>query len=275
MSDRLAGLAHPLFACTTVDEAFADQRAKALAAVDALRSDDLLTGDLPGIRRRLVDTYRIDPLRLDWDACTALPSDDGATVRVFVPFSGAAGLLDIRPSRDDGEHPTGWVRERELVLVLPADGDEAHPEFERQKALVTTWVARLNTDVEPRNERLTRTIRTRLAFEVDRARRTASLALDFGPPPLPRRGRPSAERHRSQATSSGRSEVAIEPRGPGRPPGSRDLILDRYEEAFLATLEPRTYTAIAENFRTMDGRRKGITPRHLRRLLRTIEKPAE
>lgn len=271
----LAGLAHPLFAGMPVDEAFGTAQKQALAAVDVLRSDDLLTGNLPGLRRRLVKTYGIDPLRLDWDSPNALPSDDGATVCVFVPFWGPAGLFDMRPSREDGELPTGWVREHELVVVLPADRDIAQHEFEHQMSLVSDWVARINADVVPRNERLTRAIRTRVASKVDRARQIALLARDFGPPPLPRRGRPSADRHGSQLTSSGRSAIAIGPRRPGRPPASRELILDRFEEALLATPEPRTYAAIAERFRTLDGSYVGITPRHLRRLLRHAEKPAE
>ena len=275
VTDPLAGLAHPLFAGMPVDEAFGTAQQRSLAAVDALPSDVFLTGDLPGLRRRLVDTYGIDPLRLDWDSCNALPSDDGATVCVFVPFLGPAGLFDMRPSRGEGEHPTGWVREHELVIVLPADRDQAQHEFEHQRSQVTDWVARIHADVVPRSERLVRTIRTRVASKVDRARQIAWLARDFGPPPLPRRGRPSADRQRSQPTSSGRSAIAIGPRRPGRPPASRELILDHFEEALLATPEPRTYAAIAERFRTLDGSHVGITPRHLRRLLRHAEKLAE
>lgn len=275
MSDRLADLAHPLFAGTPVDETLDSHRNKALAEVDALRSDDLLTGDLPGLRRHLVETYRIDPLRIEWDAVTALASDDHSTVRVFVPFVGAAGLFDLRPTRDDGERPTGWVREHELVLVLTADGRKAQREVDRQKSLITDWATRINADVEPRNERLARTIRTRVTFEADRVRRTAALALELGPPPSRRKGMTSEERHPRSTTSGDRSDGAIQAHRPGRPRASREHILDRYEEAVAATLQPRTRTAIAARFRTMDGRHLGISPRHLRRLLRGIEESAE
>lgn len=272
MSDPAA---HPLFAGMPVAEALTSQRDKALAAVEALPSSELTTGDLPRLRRRLVGYYRIDPLRLDWGNRTALPSNDGRTIRVFVPFWGAAGLFNMRPSGPDGEHPTGWAREHELVLTLPAERGKANREFDRQRALVTSWVTRINADVERRNERLARTIRTRVTFEAQRTRQAAALALDLGPPPLPRRGRPSEERHPPQATTSDSGDLAIEPRGPGRPPASSDLILERYEEALAATPEPRTRTAIAARFRTLDGSHIGITPRHLRRLLRGIGISAE
>lgn len=275
MSDRLADLAHPLFAGTPVDKALDSHRNKALAEVDAVRSDDLLTGDLPGLRRHLVETYRIDPLRIEWDARTALASDDRSTVRVFVPFLGAAGLFDMRPTRDDGEHPIGWVREHELVLVLAADGGKAQREVDRQKSLINDWAARINSDVEPRNERLARTIRTRVTFEADRVRRTAALALELGPPPAPRTGRRSEERQARSTTSGGRSDAALQAHRPGRPRASRELILDRYEEAVAATPQPQTLTAIAARFRTMDGRHLGISARHLRRLLGSIQESAE
>jgi hypothetical protein len=275
MIDRLASLAHPLFAGIAVNEALDSRRQQALAEVDALSSDALLTGDPVGLRRRLVETYRIDPLRVEWEARTSRASDGGSSVWLFVPFLGAAGLFDMRPTRDEGEHPTGWVREHELVLALSGDRSKARREFERQKALVTDWVGRINANVEPRNERLATTIRKRVMFNAQRARQAAALALDFGPPPLPRRGRPSEERHPSRATIPDRGGVAIEPRRPGRPRSSSDLILERYEDALAATPEPRTRTAIATRFRTLDGSHIGITPRHLRRLLRNVEIPAE
>lgn len=274
----MARLAHPLFAGITVDEAFADQRAKALSEVDALRSADLRTADLPSLRRQLVAGCHIDPLRLEWDARTAIASDDGATVRLIVPFSGASGLFDMRPTRDDGEHPTGWARAHELVLVLPTFRDQAHREFDRQKALLTDWVGRINADVEPRNERLARTVRMRVTFQADRARRTVALALELGPPPPRRVLMWSEDRQPPRARShAGGPERAIQAHGPGHRSASLEHIYERYEEALAATPEPRTPTAIAAHFRTMDGRHIGISPRHLRRLrqlLRDIEASA-
>jgi hypothetical protein len=264
-----------LFAGTPVDDAYASLRANALAAVDELTSEVLLTTDLPPLRHRLVATYRFRPLLPHWDRRAATEADGGSSLRVSVPFTGTGGLFNMRPTRDDGEHPVGWVSENRLVLVLPADRDQAHREFERQKALVTDWVSRINGDVEPLNQRLAKTIRTRVTSDAKRLREAAALAQEFGPPRLPRARRESDDSRRARvAAGDDRRLIGAAPARPGRRPATREFNLERYEEALRQTLEPRTQEAVAANFPKMDGR-VGVSPRYLRRLLHDIEASAE
>jgi len=271
----LASLAHPLFAGTPVDDAYASLRAKALAAVDELTSEVLLTADLPRLRHRLVATYRFRPLLLHWDRRPATEADGGSSLRVSVPFTGAGGLFDMRPTRDDGEHPVGWVSEQLLVLVLPADRDVAHREFDRQKALVTDWVSRITSEAEPLNQRLAKIIRTRVTSDARRLREAAALAQEFGPPRLPRARLEADDSRRARvAAGDDRRLIGVPPAQPGRRPASREFNLERYEEALRQTLEPRTQEAVAANFPKMDGG-VGVSPRYLRRLLREIGASAE
>jgi hypothetical protein len=107
MDNRSATPAHPLFAATAIADAYTSLRAKAVAAIDALTSEVLATADLPQLRQRLVGTYRFDALRLDWDGCAASEADEGSSLRVLVPFTGAEGLFDMWPTRDAGKRPVG------------------------------------------------------------------------------------------------------------------------------------------------------------------------
>lgn len=61
----------PLFADVPIEDAFDAQRAKALSEIAALPPDLLLTGNLAQLRTELLETYRIPPLRLEWDARSA------------------------------------------------------------------------------------------------------------------------------------------------------------------------------------------------------------
>ena len=275
MGDLPTTPAHPLFVETPVVEAYASLRAKALAAVDELTSEVLLTADLPRLRHRLVATYRFRPLLLQWDQRTATEADGGSALHVSMSFTGAEGQFNMRPTRADGEHPVGWVSDHRLVLVLPADRDEAHREFARQKALVTDWVSRINGDVEPLNQRLAKIIRTRVTSDAKRLRAAAALAQEFGPPRLPRARREADDSGRARvAAGDHRRLLGVPPAKPGRPPASREFNLERYEEALRATPEPRTQGAVAASFRKMDGR-VGVSPRYLRRLLHDIETSEE
>lgn len=275
MGDTTATPAHPLFVDTPIGEAYASLRAKALAAVDELTSEVLLTADLPQLRQRLVTTYRFRPLLLNWARRAATEADGGSSLRVFVPFTGANGLFDMRPTRDDGEHPVGWVSEDHLVLTLPADSDEAHRAFDRQKALVTDWVSRINGDAEPLNQRLAKIIRTRVTSHAKRLREAAALAEEFGPRRVRRTRRDADDSRRARvAASDHRRSLDVPPSQPGRPPASREFNLERYEEALRATPEPRRQEALAANFRRMDGR-VGVSPRYLRRILHDIRASAE
>lgn len=267
--------AHPLFVETPIGEAYASLRAKALAAIDELTSEVLLTADLPRLRQRLVATYRFRPLLLQWDRRAATEADGGSSLRVSVPFTGAEGLFNTRPTRDDGEHPVGWVSEHHLVLVLPADRDKAHREFDRQKTLVTDWVSRINGDVEPLNQRLAKVIRARVTSDAKRMREAVALAQEFGPPPLRRVPREADDSRRARVAAGDQRRLpGVPPSQPGRPPASLEFNLERYEEALRATPEPQTQEAVAANFRKMDGR-VGVSPRYLRRLLHAIEASAE
>lgn len=271
----MAQLAHPLFAGIALNEEYPSLRAKALSAVDSLPSEVLLTADLPRLRQQLVNTYRFDPLHLEWDDPSSCPGDGGATIQVFVRFTGAPGLFGMTPTRTDGPHPTGWVRERALVLVVPADQDSAHREFDRQRALIDEWVARVNADAELLNRRLAKVIRTRVTSDANRLRASTDLAREFGPPP-PRRGPTGADSSRGRrATPADHAGDVGPPAGTGgRPRGSRAYNLERYEEALAATPEPRTSKAIAARLRTMDGR-IGVGVRQLRRIVGHIRSDPE
>lgn len=272
---------HPLFAGVAIEEAFAAQRAKALAEIAALAPDVVLTGDLPRLRRELLETYGIHALRLEWGARSAEPGTTagngggapGSTVSVFVPFSGAPGLFEMTPTRRGGELPAAFIRPSELVLVMTVGRAEAGRELERQIALITEWVARINADVDRFNRELAATLRTRLASLERRARGSAELALGLGPPPhQPRRTRLDDRRlTRSWAAKAGGPAVTPTRRGPGRPPWPDDLLADRNEEAVAATPEPRTLAAIAAHFRPLCGNELGVTPDYLRRLIKRIE----
>jgi hypothetical protein len=275
MGDLPATPAHPLFVETPIVEAYASLRAEALAVVDELTSEILLTADLPRLRQGLVGTYRFRPLLLHWDQRIAKEAGGGLSLLVSIRFTGAKGLFNMRPARDDGEHPVGWVSENRLVLVLPADRDKAHREFDRQKALVTDWASRINGDVEPLNQRLAKTIRTRVTSDAKRLREAAALAREFGPPRLPRARREADDSRRARvAAGDPRRLLGVPPSKPGRPPASREFNLERYEEALRETPEPRTQEAVAASFRKMNGR-VGVSPRYLRRLLHDIEASAE
>ena len=127
MGDLPTTPAHLLFVETPVVEAYASLRAKALAAVDELTSEVLLTADLPRLRHRLVATYRFRPLLPQWDRPAATEADGGSSLRVSVPFTGAEGQFNMRPTRDDGEHPVGgndgliWPQ-RDAQLAPPPTG---------------------------------------------------------------------------------------------------------------------------------------------------------
>lgn len=275
MADPPAMPAHPLFVETPLSEAYASLRANAMAAVDGLTSEVLLTVDLPRLRQRLVATYRFRPLLINWDRRAASEADGGSSLRVFVPFTGAGGLFNMRPTRDDGEHPVGWVSERHLVLTLPADPHEAHRAFEYQKALVTDWVTRINGDVEPFNQRLAKVIRTRVTSDAKRLREAAALAQEFGPPPLHSAPREAGDSRRTRVAAGDHHRLlGVPPSHPGRPPASREFNLERYEEARRATPEPRTQEAVAAHFRKMDGG-VGVSERYLRRILCDIGASAE
>lgn len=265
--------ARKLFRDTPIADAYATLLAKALAAVEGLSPEVLLTADLPLLRQELVTAYRFRQLRLDWDRRTAGAVDGSSSIRVVVPFSGAPGLFDLRPAREDGEHPVGWVSGDGLVLVIPADGDAALAEFDRQRRLVTDWASRVNDDAAILNARLARVIRARVTSDARRLREAAGLALELGArPQAPLR----ADDSRPSPAPEGERRLLADTRRPkgGRPAVSPELNLERYEEAVRATPKPRSQEAIAANFRRMDGR-IGVSPRYLRRVLRSLEQLAE
>ncbi len=271
---------HPLFAGIAIEEAFAVQRAKALADIAALTPDDLLTGNLARLRTNLLETYRMRALKPDWDARSAEAraaasgsgSGSGSTV-VFVPCPDAVGLLDMTPTRRGGDHPSGFIGYAELVLVIAFGRADAKRELERQIALITDWVARINVDVAEFNRGLSTTIRTRLAWLARRARESADLALELGAPRRQdRRPRPD-ERRTSPASAANASHPAVSPTGcgSGRPRWPDDLIVTHYEDAVAATPEPRTLEAIAAHFRPLSGHEIGVSPDQLRRLRKRIQ----
>jgi hypothetical protein len=117
------------------------QKARADAA--ALPSDILLMSSLDELELGWSPAYRIDLLALHWDLLMADPPSDikredagpgsaiadnadsepSAIFVRFIPFSGAQGLFDMRPSNPPSEPAFGSVREAGLALWFGAHPD--------------------------------------------------------------------------------------------------------------------------------------------------------
>lgn len=72
-----------------------------------------------------------------------------------------------------------------------------------------------------------------------------------------------------ESTAAAHNESFPAPRrGPGRPGWTRDLFEEHWREAQAATHGPRTFAALAANFKALDGTVGGVGGDHLRRLRR-------
>ena len=89
----------------------------------------------------------------------------------FIPFSGAPGLFDMRPSNPPSEPAYGSVREAGLALYwfgLQPDVGSMKAGFDRQEENLVAWVAALNRDVDSYNTELRRVVRA--AARIDSTR---------------------------------------------------------------------------------------------------------
>jgi hypothetical protein len=278
-------MARSLFNDIPIREVLADRRRKLATAIAELSPGVFLTRDLDDLEAEFVEFYRMDPLVLNWDAMTAesheVEIDVGGDLKVFgteithfVPFSGAPGFFDMRPSTHTENPPRGLVRGAELTISysdVDADPSTFRSELARQESDVKMWVAWINTDVDPFNADLPGEVRAQLKTRFDKARADVNLVAALGVPqrqrPLRRRGDLEASGRRSTATAHHES-VPGPRRGPGRPGWTRELFEDRYREALAATHPPQTYAALAEHFRAMNGFKGGLSGENLGKLRR-------
>jgi hypothetical protein len=278
-------MARLLFNDIPIRDVLADRRRKLETAIAELPPGVFLTRDLDDLEAEFVEFYRMDPLVLNWDAMTAesheVEIDVGGDLKVFgteithfVPFPGASGPFDMRPSTHTENPPRGFVRGAELTISysgVDADPSTFRSELARQESDVKMWVAWINTDVDPFNADLPGEVRAQLKTRFDKARADADLVAALGVPLRHRspRRRDDLQAHRHRSTVAAPSGSIPPPRrGPGRPGWTRELFEDRYREAVAATPPPQTYAALAEHFRAMNGFKGGLSGENLGKLRR-------
>ena len=288
-------MARPLFDDVPIGDTVDARRRKLAAAIAELSPEVFLTRGLDEQAAELVDTYRMRPLVLHWDAMTAESHEveidvggdakrrisdptgpfkvSGTEITHFVPFSGDDGLFDMRPSRHTKNPPLGFVRRPELLIGysgVDADPSKFRSEFDRQEADVKVWVAAIKTDVDAFNTDLARQVRAQLKARFKKARADADLVTALGIPlhQHPRTRREDTDAGR-RSTAAAAHEPAPDPRlGPGRPGWTPELFKRRWREALMLTPQPQTYASRAEHFRPLDGLEDSVTGDHLRRLRR-------
>lgn len=230
VTDGPRDVADPLFSVTTTGKAFDDQRRKAAEYIAALPPERLQTRGLDDLTAEVVERYRIDPLVLVWHAKRGesrdVEIDVGGDVKVpgkkityYVPFTGPAGLFEMRPSTYTESPPQGVVGEQELQISY--SGVEPDPatirrEFERQESDLNEWVSWIKTDVDAFAADLMGRVRAQVKARVDKARADTDLLTALGVPlrqrpSIPRRGAPSLV-----SRGDGRPPPPIVPPGPRR-----------------------------------------------------------
>jgi hypothetical protein len=289
-------MADPMSSGTSVGEALDEQRRKLVAAIAELPPDVLLVRDLADLEAELVERYRIDPLVLDWGAKTVErgevaievdAADDahrrisgppkpatvtGTAITVFIPYSGARGLFGMRPMLHTADPPRGFVREHDLLLRcsgVDLDPAAVRREIARAEAAVKKWVFRVNREVVAFDVDLPGEVHAALQPRIHKVRADADLMAGLG---IPEHQRPP-RRHEdlgpsgTESTAGASHESVPGPRrGPGRPGWTPELFEERWREAWAATPEPRTFQALAANFRALDGTLGGVSGDHLRKL---------
>ncbi len=275
MSDRL-------FDDDPITSAFANQRQKALAAVDGMQPDALLSCPPVDLVEEVMDLHRIHPLIIEWDRRTVDSTEivleaggtaTGTRVTYFIPYSGSMGLFHLRPNSHRGEPPSGVVRPDELLLSYSGVSTEpslVRKHFVKREAGVRQWVAWSDADVEAFNRDLHVEVQGRLALRIDNARADAELPAALG---LPRHERPVGPRwdavvrdlRAPQATSS--RPILVGQGRPGRPAWTLEVYEGHIAEAIKAAPIPHTLAAVARHFRALDGV-VGVSPDWLGRLQR-------
>jgi hypothetical protein len=285
-----------LFNDTSTADAFLKQHQRARAAIAELPSEALLTAGVDALLDGVVAAHRIDPLMLHWDARTVdsawssrnperaaagpgikgiVSTDSPMTAIVeFIPFSGAAGLFDMRPSDPPSDPMFGSVRQAGLALAWVGDQPDAasvRTHLDLQEANVRVWVTAVNRDVEKFNTDLRRAVRTAVKARFTVQRSTPDVLAALGLPLRQQGARHEASLH-SQRRQPGLLEqdaYALLPRrGPGRPGWTRDVFEERWSEACRLTPAPHTYPGLAKHFRALDRAVGAVSGDHLGRLRR-------
>lgn len=290
-----------LFDGTPTDEVFEGWYQKALADVASLHADVLLTASLDGLVDGIVAAYRIDPLVLHWDLKSAdfsesetdrdeAPPGDAsedatvsgppATVIIeSIPFSGAEGLFDMRPSNAPPEPVYGSVRQAGLTLSwvgVQPDAPTIKADFDGQEAILEAWVSAVDADVDRYDKELRKVVRAavkgRLATLRAGAQTVTQLGIplrhpDVGDVPVSRDGR------RQQVARVPDASGSIPRRGPGRPGWTPDLFEERWSDASRLTPPPPTLKALAKHFQGLDGSMGLLTGDHLGKLRRRFPGP--
>lgn len=204
----------------TIAQFLDEWRGKALAYLAALPSDLLLRGnETDDLEAELVERWRVKPLALEWDAMTSEASEvdvphgtqhgevTGTKVTLFVPFSGAAGLFHMRPSRHPENPPHGTVRGGETLLLdysyIEADPATVKRELDHQVEAVKECVSSINSDVDAFNADLSGLFRGALKARLDKLQADADVVAAIG---VPLRQRSTVKR----------DEVKPAPRATGR-----------------------------------------------------------
>lgn len=194
-----------LFADTSSANVFLRWYQKARADAAALSSDILLVSGLDELEDGLVARYRIDQLALHWDLRMADPpssinredhtsgtatadepdSEASPVVVIYIPFSGAPGLFEMRPSNPPSEPAYGSVREAGLVLYwlgAHPDAGSIDADFDRQQENLLAWVSALDRDVDKYNTELRRVVRAAVKDRFDTLTASADTIAELGIP---------------------------------------------------------------------------------------------
>ena len=300
----LTDVFHPLFDTDPIGLTFDRQLKNALKSIAEQPAHELRAANLGELAARLATPHLIAPLELRWEDRRRLPNEDETEVdygrsrrppavspmgefAFVVPYSGTLGLFDLRPTRDVGQPPSGYVWASQGLLeysVARADVATVRRALRRAEAEIKRWVKWVNQDVSTFNAKLQRSMRERLAARLDEIRGSDDIlaALDVPEATLELRPTPrDAPRHPDLASrgslveaNGGQLPGAAEPasvpgprkKGAGRPGWTRELFEEHWREAMTATPEPRTWAALAAHFRARDDTFSGVGGDHLRRL---------
>jgi hypothetical protein len=274
---------HPLFNDEPIGEAFERQHRKAAAEIVALSADDLLTRGPDELAAELLAKYLMKPLVVVWGAATDETREVdidasgnrrgvGTEVIEHIPFSGPDGLFDMRPTGHTNEPPTGCVRDSELLIThvgTAADPAAFQLALERERSAVRAFVSRVAADITRLNADLEGKIRAELQTRMAEIRTRADLSASLGIPVRqgpPKRPEGTAYDERRPLPAAGVGPKLYRPLGRGRPAWTRELFEEQWRAAWVATPERKTFKALANHFRALDGMIGGLGGDHLGRL---------
>jgi hypothetical protein len=237
----LTDVFHPLFGPDPIGQAFDLRRKKALECIAEQPAYELRAANLDELAAHLVTPYLMAPLELRWKDRGRLPNENEIEVdhgrsrmppsvspmgefAFVVPYSGTLGLFDLRPTREVGQPPSGYVWASQGLLeysVARADVATARRARQQVEAAIKRWAAWVNQDVSTFNAELLRSMRQGLATRLDEIRADDDIlaALDIPEATLELRHTPrDAPRHPELASkvspveaNGGQLPVADEP----------------------------------------------------------------